>query len=434
VEVHTLPANLPVTVSYNQSSALPVDAGSYAITATITDADYQNSTTGTLVINPAEATITLADLEQTFRGTSLTPTVKTSPAGLPVTLTYNESAASPVNAGVYQVTASVNDPNFKGSTTAPFVINKATAGIIFTGLQQSYTGTAITASISTLPAGLSFHVTYNNISSAPVNAGSYEVTAIVSGENYEGTATNILTISKAAQTITSDAISDKYFGEAAFTLNAEASSRLPVQYAVTKGSAIIANNVVNLTGAGQVTIEVTQPGNENYLAAAVERTFCVKPAKPLITTSESGAYITLTSSGEEGNEWLFNGEPIAGATNQVLRVTRAGTYTVSVTLNGCQNRSDEVVVTVPASPATAIQLYPNPAADKIAIDVTHMDGTGECVVTVYNIMGEKVAGKMLDRQPTGWQAEIGIGHLTPGRYIIQVTNGRQHHSKTFVKQ
>ena len=187
-----------------------------------------------------------------------------------------------------------------------------------------------------------------------------------------------------------------------------------------------------------MTIRISQAGNENYMAATIERTICVKPGKPIITSSQANTdnSYTLTSSSQEGNEWLLNGEPIIGATTQTLQVTKSGNYTVRITIDGCTNVSEEVTITVPTSriPAVAIQVYPNPASDKIAIDITHMTGALECITTVYNIMGEKVAEKAMNPQSGGWQSELTISHLTPGRYIIQVTNGQQQYSKTFVKQ
>lgn len=439
VQVRTTPANLPVSVSYNQSSLLPVNAGTYTVKATIDNANYEGSTSATLIINRAEAIIQLHDLTQTFKGTPLTPAVTTTPVGLPVTLSYNQSAATPVSAGIYSVLTSVNDSNFKGTAEAVFVINKAVANISFTDLQQTYTGTAKPVTITTSPVGLNVTITYDNSPIVPTNAGSYEVATTISDANYEGTSTGKLIINKALQTITLDAISDKYFGEAAFSLNAKSSAQLPVEYIVVKGSAIMANNVVNLTGAGQVTIRIIQAGNENYLAApAVERTICVKPAKPVITTSQANAgYIsTLTSSSTLGNEWLLNGEPIAGATNQTYQVSEPGNYSVRVTVSGCYNTSEENTISdlIRGILSATIQLFPNPASDKIAIDVTNMNENADCIATVYNIMGEKVAGKVLNQQSAGWQAELTISHLTPGRYIIQVTNGQQHCSKTFIKQ
>ncbi|MDO1446106.1 MBG domain-containing protein [Rhodocytophaga aerolata] len=438
VKVHTNPANLPVTVLYNQSSALPVNAGVYEVTATIEHTAYQGTITGTLTINQAEASIILGELTQTYSGIALIPSTKTIPAGLPVSLSYNDLATTPVNAGIYTVNASINNPNYKGKAQGIFTISKAAATILLTNTQQTYTGTPTSVIATTSPAGLLFNVAYNNTSFAPTNAGTYQVSATITNPNYEGAATGTLVINKASQTIELEHIGDKYFGDTGFTLLAKASSQLPVDYSIVKGAAIIANNVINLTGAGQVTIRISQAGNENYMAATIERTICVKPGKPIITSSQANtdnSYI-LTSSSQEGNEWLLNGEPIVGATTQTLQVTKSGNYAVKITIDGCTNVSEEVTITVPTSriPAVAIQVYPNPASDKIAIDITHMTGALECITTVYNIMGEKVAEKAMNPQSGGWQSELTISHLTPGRYIIQVTNGQQQYSKTFVKQ
>ena len=57
VTATTDPANLSYSLTYNGSTTKPVGAGSYAVTATITDPNYQGSTTGTLVISPYTAVL-----------------------------------------------------------------------------------------------------------------------------------------------------------------------------------------------------------------------------------------------------------------------------------------------------------------------------------------------------------------------------------------
>jgi hypothetical protein len=218
------------------------------------------------------------------------------------------------------------------------VISKATAAINFSQLQQPFTGNSKQVVVSTTPAGLAVQVTYNNAASAPINAGDYQVMAVIIDANYEGTATAGMVVSKAAQTLIMDAIEDKTFGDAALTLTARTNSLLPVSYSVVKGPAVIVNNVLNLTGAGQVVIRATQAGNENFQeASAVERTICVRPAKPVITSSSATekGWFMLTSSSKEGNEWLLNGEPITGATGQTYQVTKPGTYAVRVVAETC---------------------------------------------------------------------------------------------------
>ena len=57
------------------------NAGSYAVTATITDANYTGAASGTFDITKAAATVTLSELTQGYTGLALTPTATTVPAG-----------------------------------------------------------------------------------------------------------------------------------------------------------------------------------------------------------------------------------------------------------------------------------------------------------------------------------------------------------------
>ena len=50
--VVTVPANLTVNVTYNDSALVPVNAGTYTVVATVTDANHWGGATNTLVINP----------------------------------------------------------------------------------------------------------------------------------------------------------------------------------------------------------------------------------------------------------------------------------------------------------------------------------------------------------------------------------------------
>jgi hypothetical protein len=124
------------------------------------------------------ATVTLGNMTQTYTGSTLTPTATTNPPGLAITW----SNAPQTNAGTYTVTATVNDANYQGSASGTFTIGKATASVSLSNLTQIYTGSSLTPSATTTPAGLS--IAWTN---APqVNPGSYAVTATVNNPNYQG--------------------------------------------------------------------------------------------------------------------------------------------------------------------------------------------------------------------------------------------------------
>ena len=118
VTVTTDPAGLAVTVTYNGSTAVPTNVGTYTVVATINDANYQGSATGTLTIAKATPQITLGGLTQTYDGSPKSVTVTTNPAGLNYTVTYNGSTTAPTAIGNYTVVVTINDPNYTGTITA----------------------------------------------------------------------------------------------------------------------------------------------------------------------------------------------------------------------------------------------------------------------------------------------------------------------------
>ncbi|MBC3542128.1 PKD domain-containing protein [Rufibacter sp. H-1] len=85
-------------------------------------------------------------------------------------------------------------------------------------------------------------------------------------------------VKKSAQTISFTPISDRVFGDAPFSINADASSGLPVDLEIVSVSdnASIEDNIVTIKGVGSVTIRASQGGNSNYLPAiSKDQTFCI---------------------------------------------------------------------------------------------------------------------------------------------------------------
>ncbi|TAE73711.1 MAG: hypothetical protein EAZ65_06455, partial [Verrucomicrobia bacterium] len=109
-------------ISYDGSSNPPVAAGSYPVSATITDPNYQGSASGTLVITKADATIQLSDLTQTYDGSPKSVSSSTTPAGLAVAVSYDGSSTPPAEIGSYAVNATIEDPNYEGSATGSLTI------------------------------------------------------------------------------------------------------------------------------------------------------------------------------------------------------------------------------------------------------------------------------------------------------------------------
>ena len=88
-------------------------------------------------------------------------------------------------------------------------------------------------------------------------------------------------IAKADQTITFAPLPKKAYGARDFSVDASASSDLPVTFAAS-GKCTVNGSKVHLTGAGSCTVTAAQPGDTNYNAApSVSRTFAI--ARPACT-------------------------------------------------------------------------------------------------------------------------------------------------------
>lgn len=107
---------------------------------------------------------------------------------------YGPSSTAPTTVGDYTVTATSSDPNYTGSRTFNYSITKASLTPVFSGAtDRVWNGSAQALSASTSPS-TTVALTYNGSSNAPANVGRYTVVASVTDANYEGRATNVVTI------------------------------------------------------------------------------------------------------------------------------------------------------------------------------------------------------------------------------------------------
>ena len=90
---------------------------------------------------------------------------------------------------------------------------------------------------------------------------------------------------KQAQTITFNAIADRYSNQGDLALRATCTSNLPVSFVVKSGLATLSGNTMKFTGVGRVTVQAIQNGDDKFAAAAaVEQSFnvlTVTDAEPL---------------------------------------------------------------------------------------------------------------------------------------------------------
>jgi hypothetical protein len=284
--------------------------------ATLTLANVQMSQAGQYVVvvsnvagpsTPVGATLTVTRASQTINFTN--PGNKTfadppfslnatSSSGLPVVFSVISGPAT-INSdtvtltGVGGVTIRASQPGDANYNAAPDIVqsfgvakgdqminfpspgSKSFGDPPFSLSADSGSGLPVTFSFVSGPATLQSNTV------TLTGAGLVAIRASQSGDaNYNAApdVISFLQVGKANQTISFAPPGEKIFGAPPFTVNATASSGLPVTFSVIDGPATIAGSTVTLTGTGLVTLRASQGGDANFNAApSVDHPFLVLP-------------------------------------------------------------------------------------------------------------------------------------------------------------
>ena len=199
VSVASNPANVNFTLQYYDLDTIatqPFEAGEYLVKAVSDDSNYIGSSWGKLIIAPTVAEIVFNELQHTFDGTAKQASVYTDPAGLNLKVMYDGKEGLPVEAGIYEITASVNDKSFQGVEKAYLEIEKASAEIFVGNL--NFSNDVPTIEVTTMPAGLHYEVWYVNEGDTtdivPANPGAYTVIIDVVDQNYQASISKTMVI------------------------------------------------------------------------------------------------------------------------------------------------------------------------------------------------------------------------------------------------
>jgi hypothetical protein len=167
-------------------------------------------------------------------------------------------------------------------------VSSAPATVTLSNLSKTYTGAAQAPTTTVSPSGLSLEVIYTGTAaslSAPVTAGSYVVTASVVDNFYYGSASGVITISKASQTITFASVPSKFVGSGPFTVAPSSTSNLTVALSSSNTAvATVSGFSISPIGAGTTTLSATQAGDTNYLAAATVTQVLTATTAPIAQT------------------------------------------------------------------------------------------------------------------------------------------------------
>ena len=191
VSVLSVPSGLSVLLTYDGSTNAPINAGAYAVTGTVSDANWQGEAVGVLTVEQANASVYLSNLTQTYNGLACSVTATTDPSGLTVDLTYAGSSSAPVNAGSYAVTGQIHEVNYAGEAVDTLIVSQATQTVAFTAPISPVAQTGVWTVAAT--ASSSLPVTNFSVVSGPgvvagaqltfTNAGYVTLSALQEGDN-----------------------------------------------------------------------------------------------------------------------------------------------------------------------------------------------------------------------------------------------------------
>lgn len=376
----TASSGLTVTYTSGNTDVATVEGGLISIngagTAVITasqsgDENYDAAATvqQTLTVNKAPQTITFGSLPAYIYGDPDFSLTATASSGLEVTFTGDNDAVASLEGNTVHITGAgsavitARQPGNENYLAAPeinqtLVISRAPQSITFPELPAAIFGDPEISPEAVASSGLPVAYTSSNSSVAVISGGLIQIagagTAVITASqagnaDYEPaqSMTRTLVVGKADQSITFPVLAEVTYGDPAVSPEATASSGLPVIYSSSDLSvASVSGNMIVVNSAGTVTITASQPGNDNYNAAAEQvQVLTVNRASQIITfnelpvsaygdpvfglnaTSTSGLQVTYTSSNEG----------VATVDGTSVQITGAGSAVITASQPGNEN-------------------------------------------------------------------------------------------------
>jgi len=293
-----------------------------------------------------------------------------------------------------------------------------------------------------------------------VGAGTTAIIASQAGNTIYNAAIDVpqtLTVTKANQTITFNALTTKTFGDAAFTLSATGgTSGNAITYTSSDTKvATVAGNTVTIVGAGKATITANQAGNMNYNAATnVSQTLTINKAVQTLAFDlgtnatkivGDAAFDLMATGGASGNAITYVSSNTAVATISGNTVTIVGPGTTTITASQSGNANYEAAkdmnqtLTVNQTTALAesltnarLTLFPNPTPDLVHFRIKGQVTSTEINVTVLDRQGAVVL-QSTQRLANG-QMTLPINHLVAGYYLFKIKIGEETVLRRIVKK
>jgi hypothetical protein len=183
----------------------------------------------------------------------------------------------------------------------------------------------------------------------------------------------------------------------------------------------------NLNNGSNYEINCIQyPGAKGLYLASF---FDVPQNPPTPSISANGNLLTASPDFAGNIQWLRDGEPISGATQQSYEANENGQYSVIYNYDyGCEGADSSSVIFVEtalqAAPTEGISIYPNPSTDMLQISTGN---SGEIAIRIFSANGMQVKNYSTQSRA------IDISELSNGIYYLQIIAKEERRNLRFTK-
>jgi hypothetical protein len=175
-------------------------------------------------------------------------------------------------------------------------------------------------------------------------------------------------------------------------------------------------NIYEAGDAGDYSVRVTNAAGCYSVSPIVKVSVQANPPIPQISADGplsfcEGGKVVLKSSASQGNQWIFNGVPISGASSSTLEVFGTGDYQVrTMGAGGCKSTSSVTTV--------AVNQFPPPAV------ITATGSASICPGSQVRLGSSVSSGNQWYKDGNAISGATGSSFDTgvPGQYAVRVTS------------
>ena len=374
------------SATYNIPVIKAANAGSYTCTVS-NGCNSITSAAATLTVNKAAQVITFPDISTKTYGDAAFTLPATTDKGQTIIYQSTNTAVATVSGNTVTIVApgtsniiasQAGTADYLAATgvTKTLTVNKIAQSITLSSTATKTYGDAT----FTLPASTdkSKTITYTSSNTAVATvsgntvtikgAGTTDLVGTQAGDTYyyaAPSATQTLTVNKAAQTITFGVFATKTYGDAAITLPTTTDKALTISYSSSDAAvASVSGNILTINKAGTATITATQAGSSNYLAATqVQQDITINKANQTIVWSNianktyGDAAFTLPATTDKGLTIAYQSADanIATVSGNTVMIKAAGAVNITASQVGTVNYNAASSVTLPLTISKATQ-------------------------------------------------------------------------------